>query len=389
MSQEPNLSPIQKITAAANRLADRVIALWHKANEAFEKSTWPKKVSAKAAAISQKYQIRERLARLIPADVRKDLPKSFDPIALSEWFTELLKKGGIGAYARAVAVLLGTFFVADLTALWLESFIPDPPPVRAVKSSNSYHAGKSLDQYNIILSRNLFNSEGKIPGEGTGPIDLPTTPLADPNAAPVKTSLPFNLIGTLILRDPNRSIGTIEDKGAATVYPVRIEDEIPGKARILYVEPMRVVFLNLANNIKEYVELPQQPGTATKISVTSTAPKATGVGIEQLAPNHFNIARNEIENALKDLNQILTQARAIPHFENGQPAGYKLFQIVPGSIYDKLGLKNGDLLCGINGDPINDPGKAFGMLGELKTASHLELCVKRDGKVNNHAYDIR
>ena len=77
------------------------------------------------------------------------------------------------------------------------------------------------------------------------------------------------------------------------------------------------------------------------------------------------------------------------HFENGMPAGYKLFQIVPGSIYDKLGLQNGDTLCGLNGQSINDPGKAFELLGELKTASHLELCVKRDGRQNNNSYDIR
>jgi general secretion pathway protein C len=69
--------------------------------------------------------------------------------------------------------------------------------------------------------------------------------------------------------------------------------------------------------------------------------------------------------------------------------GYKLFQIVPGSIYDKLGLQNGDIIQGLNGSPINDPGKAFEMLSELKTSSHLELQVKKDGKVQNKIYDIR
>jgi general secretion pathway protein C len=79
----------------------------------------------------------------------------------------------------------------------------------------------------------------------------------------------------------------------------------------------------------------------------------------------------------------------VPNFENGQLAGYKLFQIVPGSIYDKLGLQNGDVIAGLNGQAINDPGKAFEMLSELKTSSHLELQIKRDGRVSNFAYNIQ
>ncbi|MBI2711865.1 MAG: PDZ domain-containing protein [Bdellovibrio sp.] len=74
--------------------------------------------------------------------------------------------------------------------------------------------------------------------------------------------------------------------------------------------------------------------------------------------------------------------------ENGVPAGYKLFQIVPGSIYEKLGLVNGDVIAGVNGSPITDPGKAFEMISELKTSSHLELQVKRDGKPQTYTYDI-
>lgn len=92
---------------------------------------------------------------------------------------------------------------------------------------------------------------------------------------------------------------------------------------------------------------------------------------------------------MKDFNTILTQARAVPNFENGQASGYKLFQIVPGSIYDKLGLKNGDVIAGVDGQPINDPAKAFELLGKLKEgASHMELQVKRNGQAQTYTYDI-
>ncbi len=78
----------------------------------------------------------------------------------------------------------------------------------------------------------------------------------------------------------------------------------------------------------------------------------------------------------------------MPNFENGLPAGYKLFQIVPGSIYDKLGLKNGDTIVGLNGEQVNDIQKALDFMNGLKTMNHLELKVKREGKAMDFSYDI-
>jgi general secretion pathway protein C len=296
-----------------------------------------------------------------------------------------LASGSSKGLITASSLALSTYFLADLTALLSESFIPAPPPTRVGGSFGSRGFQPQEDD-SIIWVRNLISSKGLLPGEDTG------QPVSDPGGTPVRTSLPFNLIGTLILRDELRSIATIEDRSAQQVYPVRIEDEIPGKAKILSIESRKVVFLNPSSGRREFVDLPEtNVGVGAKISIQgNTRPSGPkGAGIEKVSPTQFNVARGEIDRALADLNQVLTQARAVPHFENGVPAGYKLFQIVPGSIYEKLGLQNGDLLCGINGSAMTDPGKAFEMLSELKTSSHLELCVKRDGRQSNFAYEIR
>ena len=183
---------------------------------------------------------------------------------------------------------------------------------------------------------------------------------------------------------------TIEDKNENTVYPVRIDDEIPGKVKILSIEPTRVIFVNTASGRREFVDLPDlNVGTSISIGAPTGASKGRGAGIEQLSPGQYNVSRTEIDKALSDMNKILTEARAIPHIENGVPSGFKLIQIVPGSIYDKLGLKDNDVLCGVDGDSINDPGQAFALLASLKTRSALELCVKRGGKMNNFSYLIR
>ena len=39
-----------------------------------------------------------------------------------------------------------------------------------------------------------------------------------------------------------------------------------------------------------------------------------------------------------------SRIRAVPHFEGGQSTGFRLFAIRQGSLFDKIGLKNGDIL---------------------------------------------
>lgn len=309
--------------------------------------------------------------------------------AVIQWLQSSQQQARLPFVVQALSLVLGTYFAADLTALLAGSFLPEatiaPLATSGMGGFGSTRANQpQIEEYSAISSRNLFNSRGLIPGEEAIPGSN------DPGGAPVRTTLPLALIGTLILRNELKSIATIEDRTASLVLPLRIQDEIPGKIRVLTIEPRRVVFLNLGSSRREFVDLPDDSGTAPRITLGSPrmSPSASG-GIEQSSPTNFTIDRSEIDRAMADLNAILTQARAVPNFENGVPAGYKLFQIVPGSIYEKLGLRNGDTITGLNGDTINDPGKAFETLSALKTMKHLELQLKRDGKVSNFSYDIR
>lgn len=298
-----------------------------------------------------------------------------------EWVSQSLQNRGYAFYGKLFTLIVCCYFLADVLALLAGKYIPEPPVVHAPRPTNIAHRQKSIDDYNAIFARNLFNRKGIIPGE-----ENPSGP-ADMGGAPVRTSLPFNLIGTLILRDEMRSIATIEDKSASMVYPVRIEEEIPSKAKILKIEPRRVIFVNTQSGRREFIDLPEEPTNNTRISVGSAN---KGPGIEQVGGNQFSIARTEVDKALGDFNKVLTEARAVPNFENGVPNGYKLFQIVPGSIYDKLGFHNGDTIVGVDGQPMNDPAKAFELLGKLKEgASHMEIAVKTpDGKTSTRIYDV-
>lgn len=329
-----------------------------------------------------KLQLRDRLVKILPSDLARTLPNSFDPAAIAEWTGKAFQKRGLGFYGKILTILLCTYFLADLTSLLVGKFIPEPPPVRVSRLGGpGMSRPKTIEEYAVIHARNLFNSRGLIPGE--------EVPGQDLGGAPIKSSLPLNLIGTIILQDDKLSVATVEDKTASQVFPLRPEDEIPGKMKVVKVEPYRVIFVNTASGRREYLELPQDLAVSNPQITLSPRGGVGAGGIERLSPTQFNVSRQEVDKALGNLNQVLTQARCVPNFENGMPSGYKCFQIVPGSIYDKLGMQDGDVICGLNGQNIDNPGKAFEMFNELKNSNHLELCLKRDGKVQNYAYDIR
>lgn len=329
--------------------------------------------------------LAERTQSFRPSQMAKGLPSNLDAAAWGVWAQALLKRERSAFWGRALTLFVCCFFLADLVSLWTESLIPEPPVARVNRMADVERKVRTIEEYQAIFARNLFNSRGLIPGEGP---QNNTAPVEDPNAPAVKSSLPLNLIGTLILRDELRSIATIEDKGASAVYPVRAQDEIPSKARIIQVEARRVTFINTASGRKEFIELPEDEGAVSHLTIGRPTAKNDGPGIEQVAATQFNISKSEVDKAMSNFNQVLTQARCVPNFENGLPSGYKCFQIVPGSIYQKLGIQDGDVVCGINGQDLSDYTKLLGQLGELKNMSHIDMCIKRNGKQMTMAYDI-
>lgn len=327
-------------------------------------------------------KIKTQLPQSIQRSIQRSI-QNFDPQVLADWLTRARQKQDAAFYGTLATVVLSTYFLSNVTALILGEALPVTPPSRDLQIPRGAPRGKTLEDYSLIYSRNLFNSQGLIPGEAD-----PSAQGPDLGAVPVKSTLPFNLIGTLILENEFRSIATIEDKSTVLIHPVQVDDEIPDKVKILKIEAMRVTFLNKNTGRREFIELPEDTQGMIKQTSPIHVSKPLGGGVEKVSPTQFSVSKSAVDRSLADFNNVLTQARAVPNTENGVPAGFKLFQIVPGSIYEQLGLKNGDVITGLNGQPMNDLGKAVEMLEELKKSPHLELQVKKDGKPLTYTYDI-
>lgn len=272
--------------------------------------------------------------------------------------------------AYSASSIVGTALAARLIPPPDVDISPPPPPIEI-------EPAKPAAYYALIAKRDIFNSV------------KPT-----PNAAPVEqaaapTQLKLKLWGTAVF-DTGNSFSIIEDLGARKQGVYAVNDLVPGNATVKSITWDRVVLSH--NGKDEILELEEAKSTAPGRAVAAAAPAAPaagGTGIQQTAENEYSVPRTEVDTALENMSQLFTQIRAVPHFEGGQSVGFRLFAIRRGSLFDRIGLKNGDIIRSINGNEMNDPSKAVALLQELRDASNLDVDITRNQQPQKLTYSIQ
>ena len=282
-------------------------------------------------------------------------------------------------YNSIAAVICG-YFAADLFVASMTPWFPAPeaPRPRVIQ-------GEKHDFYayaNQILPKgrpNLFNEKGLVPDNDEGGGDL--------NGPPVKTSLPLNLLGVIVVRDIKKSVASIEDKTANQVIAVRVGEPITRDTVVQSIAEDRVIFINNATNRREYVELPED---ASLLHVHAAAPKPSG-DIVKTGGGHVEIKADAMKQALgQDFGKILQQALCKPEMDNGKPIGYKCSEIEKGSVYEKLGMQDGDVVTQMDGAELTNMAPLMQKLNDLREGriQHLSITILRNGTPTTTYFDL-
>ena len=101
--------------------------------------------------------------------------------------------------------------------------------------------------------------------------------------------------------------------------------------------------------------------------------------IEESAASR-TVNRSEMQESLKNIHELLSQARIRPYFRDGKADGLAISNIKPGSFFAKLGLKNGDIVQGIDGRDIRSPDDVLEVYERLRSGSQVALQIIRDGE---------
>ncbi|MBI5497791.1 MAG: PDZ domain-containing protein [Deltaproteobacteria bacterium] len=176
-------------------------------------------------------------------------------------------------------------------------------------------------------------------------------------------------------------------------------NQITADATLTSIEPDRVIFFNRAANRREYLELYEDPKKSPPPPQVSSAPPpptenpadldGLGKGITKVADNQYRIPQADIDEVMQNLNAVATQARIVPSFENGKSNGFKLFSIRPNSIFNKIGMQNGDVISKINGYDMSTPDKALEVYNKLKDAKEINVEMNRRGQKMTMSYGIQ
>jgi general secretion pathway protein C len=277
----------------------------------------------------------------------------------------------LGAYfaARTVNTLAATV-IAPKPALLQQTAVPQATPLTQRTEIDPDKVAKLFD---VPLP--------KPPPAGEASASEPVRGAWNP--VPTRSSLHGTLVGSAIADPPRYSLCQITNPDLNETQVYGIGDKYQG-ARIYAVEKERALIDNDGRN--EYIDnnaaAPPSLGTAVPI------PPAGGDGVKQLSEYQYVVAKSEINNALTNLSDLATKARIVPSFKNGVANGFKLFSIVPDSLYAKIGIQNGDVIRRINGYEMNSPDKELEIYQKLRDANRIEIELERRGETLRKSYSI-
>lgn len=289
-----------------------------------------------------------------------------------------------GLYIYVLLFFVG-FLVADLVTTQMRgSMLPAAGVSQNQKLSRRPVKKADVSLFAGIKDKNIFNSDHIIPpslGEKQNGDNF------EDDSKPVLTSLPLDLVGTIVHGDGNRSVSTIQVKGKKEILPYKVGEEIDGMAKIREISRNKVIFRNLRNRKLEYVEIKENE----KIRMQTSGPSQPTENVSTADVTNFTFKRDDINKYLENLPQVLQDAKAVPYIapgSGGEVSGFKLVAIKEGSIYEKLGLKRGDIIKGVNGEAVDTPQKAMELYQALKSSNSIQLEVTRGGSATTLNYTL-
>jgi general secretion pathway protein C len=228
--------------------------------------------------------------------------------------------------------------------------------------------------YDAIVQRDIFNS----------------VKAAEPVAQPpvVASDLRIKLLGTsqLTLSKP---FAIIEDeRNQQALY--QLGDDIPGAGKLVAVEKSRVIINHNGQNVALELPVDQMNAPVRANPIAAALPRVhTEEGIRREGDNQFVVDRRAVDQNLQNMASLFTQMRAIPNLENGKPNGFRLSEIQPGSLFQQMGLLDGDVIKGVGGQELSDPSKAMELLTLMRNQSNISIDLIRGGRPVELNFEIR
>ena len=266
---------------------------------------------------------------------------------------------------NVLAMLLLTYSLAQ----WSWRLMEPAPAVVAQRPSAPI--ADSASELRQLLSANLFGQADVAAGQNLSPSSIPLTSL--------------NLVLTGVMVGGTNNFAFISINGAnETAFG--LGDEILAGASLHAVYPDRVLLRR--GGALESLVLKDSPGLPEGAIVTSPQYRndAPLSGIRGSGGNSFTVERDTLTQQMQKPD-FLSQALMVPN----AGGGFLVREIQPGSVYEKLGMRSGDVIRSVNGQPINNMDevmKLYQQLGGINRVGNVAIEVTRGGRTDSLQYNI-
>jgi general secretion pathway protein C len=269
-------------------------------------------------------------------------------------------------FALAVIIFIGVELFYMIIRVQLKNFNTQGIITYHIPDVES-HSQPTFDYYRPIMKRNIFGSGEDVSKE------IRTEEIE--NLQP--TSLKLALLGTVSGNRQN-TFAVIEeiDKKKQALY--RVGDSVQG-AIVKTILRGKVIL-----RVKERDEI-----------LTIEEAAALRAGKEYLtsepieAGDTIMVSRSAVQESMKNVHNLLSQVRIRPYFRDGKADGLSVTNIKAGSFFATLGLKNGDVVQGIDGKIIKSPEDVLEMYKKFKLGSQVELQIMRNNEQKIINYKFR
>ncbi len=200
---------------------------------------------------------------------------------------------------------------------------------------------------------------------------VPRSPAAEASVAP--SNLNMTLTGVAARATGGCALVIVQGQPEAAFCS---GEEVSPGVRLDTVERDRIVIVR--NGVREAVFMKDAESGAAGV-VVPPPPIVQSVGSDRQL-----VDRRQLQQQL-GRPEFLNQALIVPNPDGG----FLVRQVQAGSLYEKLGLRPGDVIKNVNGQPLTSMDDVMRLYQQFGTAQRVLVDVQRQGRSETLYYDMR
>lgn len=252
-----------------------------------------------------------------------------------------------------------------------------------------------VEQQNIALDYRKFNVRQflyvkviKVVKKPPPPVVIKVVKKPPPVVIKVVKKPEYQLLVNIVLKaiyaiDETQGLIIIEDKTKKT-YMLSVGENFK-EYELVRIYPNYVIFFK---SNKEY-KLKLNNNKNLKFSITKKSKSQDDVNIMVLE-DKIVIQRTYLNSYINDFNKIWNDISIIEHKnKNGHIVGFKVTNLNTQSIFEKLGLRQGDIITSVNNIELKSYNSAFSLYKKINKMKDLTMQVLRNSREVELQYEIK